>query len=735
METRQEFLEKILIYNSNYDVELIGRAFDVACQLHSGQMRKSGEPYMIHPIAVTIILAQLGMDSEVIVSGLLHDVVEDTEYTREMLVEDFGEDVALLVDGVTKLGSIKFDSKEEAQAENLRKMFLAMSKDIRVLIIKLADRLHNMRTAQFWSPEKQKEKARETLEIYAPLATRLGIYTVKFELEDIALRYLHPEEYEQLKKDVSRNEEERLGFINETIDQIKEALDQMGLNYDISGRYKHLYSIYRKMVNQQKTLDEIFDLTAIRIIVDSVRDCYAVLGQVHTMWKPIPRRFKDYIAMPKQNMYQSLHTTVLGDRGEPFEIQIRTYEMHRIAEYGIAAHWKYKEGKTSVDQNSEDMKLAWLRQTLEWQQDLKDPKEFMETLKMDLFASQVFVFTPKGEVIDLPAGATPLDFAFKIHTAVGCKCVGAKVNGKMVTIDHQLHNGDIVEIVTSANSSGPSVDWLKIAKSSTARTKIRQFLRKDSKGDDVARGKDALDKYLRKKSMDPQQVAKSAYINKAVKEYNGATLDELYIQMSRGGTAVSKFAGYLISYFKEDQKTEASKQEEKEKALLSGEHNKQADKRGQDRRHNPGIIVKGIDNLMIRIARCCNPVPGDDIVGFITKGRGISVHRKDCSNMVALPEEEKARFIDVQWEGIKDDKVYNADVTIISLDRKGLFSEISRTCEDMDVHISGVNAKSCKDDTVSITLTLSITSTQQMQKILRVFKNVEGVISVYRAKS
>ena len=575
METRAKFLEEITDINENYNTDLIGRAFETARGLHDGQLRKSGEPYLIHPIAVAKILAQLGMDDETIVGGLLHDVVEDTEYTREQLVEDFSEEVALLVDGVTKLGAIKFDTKEEAQAENLRKMFLAMSKDIRVLIIKLADRLHNMRTLEFMRAEKKLEKARETLDIYAPLASRLGIYTVKFELEDISLKYLHPREYETLEIEVSEKKEQRVQFINQVIDEIKEALDQMNMQYDISGRSKHLYSVYKKMVLQHKQLDEIFDLTAVRIIVENVRDCYAVLGQVHTMWKPLPGRFKDYIAMPKPNMYQSLHTTVLGDNGEPFEIQIRTYEMHRVAEYGIAAHWKYKEGNTKSDQNNEDMKLAWLRQTLEWQKELNDPKEFMETLKMDLFSSQVFVFTPKGEVIDLPAGSTPLDFAFKIHTAVGCKCVGAKVNGKMVTIDHTLNNGDIVEIVTSSNSSGPSVDWLKIAKSSTARNKIRQWLKKENKSDDVAKGKDSLDKYIRKKGFDPQQVGKSSYLSKAMREMNIATMDEVYAQISKGGTVLSKYANLIFGYFAEDKRIEQRKEEEKQKALLANDAKKE----------------------------------------------------------------------------------------------------------------------------------------------------------------
>jgi guanosine-3',5'-bis(diphosphate) 3'-pyrophosphohydrolase len=734
MKTKAKFLEEISQYKE-YDTELIGRAYDKARELHDGQLRKSGEPYLIHPIAVAVILAQLGMDDATLVGGLLHDVVEDTAYTREQLVEDFSEEIALLVDGVTKLGAIKFDNKEEAQAENLRKMFLAMSKDIRVLIIKLADRLHNMRTIEYMRPEKIIEKSKETLDIYAPLASRLGIYAIKFELEDLSLKYLQPEEYKTLEKEVNEKKEQRERFINEVIEDIREALDSMKMHYDIMGRSKHLYSVYKKMVLQHKQLDEIFDLTAVRVIVENVRDCYAVLGQVHTMWKPIPGRFKDYIAMPKPNMYQSLHTTVLGDYGEPFEIQIRTYEMHRVAEYGIAAHWKYKEGDNSGKQNNEDMKLAWLRQTLEWQKELNDPREFMETLKMDLFASQVFVFTPKGEVIDLPAGSTPLDFAFKIHTDVGCRCVGAKVNGKMVTIDHELNNGDIVEIVTSSNSSGPSIDWLKIAKSSTARNKIRQWLKKQNKGDDVAKGKDALDKFIRKKSYDPQLVAKTTYLNNAVKEMKFATLDEAYTQISQGGTLLSKFANILFDCYDDDVKKEQKRLQEKEDAIAASSARKE--RADRLRRENPGIIVKGSSykNLMIRIAKCCNPVPGDEIVGFITKGRGISVHRADCSNIKSLPESEQARFIEVEWEDLKIGKSYAADICVIGADRKGIFSDISRACENLDINIEGINAKSVKYESVKITLTLSISSTQQMQKVLRTLRNVSGVTSVYRAKS
>lgn len=733
MVSKAEFLEKILSINSKYDTELIGKAFDTANRLHDGQFRKSGEPYIIHPVNVAYILAEMGMDDATIVGGLLHDVVEDTDYTREQLVNDFGEEIALLVDGVTKLGTIKFESKEEIQAENFRKMFLAMSKDIRVLIIKLADRLHNMRTMEYMKPEKIIEKCNETLDIYAPLASRLGISKVKFELEDLALKYLHPEEFQELKQKVNKRKEEREETINNVIAEIKDALDGMNLHYDIYGRAKHYYSIYKKMKMQHKQIDEIFDLIAVRIIVDNVKDCYAVLGIVHTMWKPIPGRFKDYIAMPKPNMYQSLHTTVIGDNGEPFEIQIRTYEMHQVAEYGIAAHWKYKEGDTSGKSSGDDIKLAWLRQSLEWQKDLKDPKDFLETMKMDLFASQVFVFTPKGDVIELPAGSTPLDFAFKIHSAIGCKCVGAKVNGKMVTIDYTLQNGDIVEIVTSANSAGPSVDWLKIAKSSNARNKIRSWLKKENKSDNIEKGKDLVDKYIRKKGLEPSQCAKSAFLNRAVKAMNFASTDEAFSQLSNGGTLLSKFCNLLFSYYSEENKAESRTNEEVIDDIKAAEARKA--KQIKKNADSPGIIVKGADNLMIKLAKCCNPVPGDDIIGFITKGRGISVHRCDCSNITSLPEEEKARFIEVEWEDLKAGKSYNADICIVGNDRKGMLSDISRVCEDMDIHLSGVNAKSGKDGSLAMTLTLSISSTQEMQKVLRNLRNIEGVHNVYRAKS
>ena len=734
MENREEFLQELLNINSKYDTELIGKAYDKGRELHDGQLRKSGEPYFIHPINVALILARLGMDEATIIGGLLHDAVEDTDYTREELVADFGEEIALLVDGVTKLGTIKFESKEEIQAENFRKMFLAMSKDIRVLIIKLADRLHNMRTIEFMKPAKIEEKCKETLEIYAPLASRLGISTVKFELEDIALKYLHPKEFKDLQEKVSLRRSQREDTINTVIGEIKESLDDMDLHYEIYGRAKHFYSIYKKMKYQKKQIDEIFDLIAVRIIVDTVKDCYAVLGIVHTMWKPIPGRFKDYIAMPKPNMYQSLHTTVIGDNGEPFEIQIRTHEMHEVAEYGIAAHWKYKEGDTSGKASSDDIKLAWLRQSLEWQQDINDPKVFLETMKMDLFATQVFVFTPRGDVIELPAGSTPLDFAFKIHSAIGCKCVGAKVNGKMVTIDHTLQNGDIVEIVTSSNFSGPSVDWLKIAKSSNARNKIRGWLKKENKSDNIDKGKDLLDKSIRKKGYDPVLCAKSAYINRAMKAMNFASSDEGFAQLASGGSLMSKFCNLLFSYYNEDNKADIKTDEAVMEDIKAAEAKRQkaAEHKKKD---SPGVIVKGTDNLMIKLARCCNPVPGDDIVGFITKGRGISVHRRDCSNVVNLPDHEKARFIEVEWEDLKAGKSYDAEICIVGSDRKGILSDISRACEDMDIHLSGVNTKTGRDGSLTMTITLSISSTQEMQKVLRNLRNIEGVTQVYRAKA
>ncbi len=731
--TKRKFLSKIKEYNENYDMDLISRAYDVAEEMHRNQLRKSGEEYLIHPVAVAEILAELGMDSETIAAGLLHDVIEDTSYTMEDMKKEFGEEVTELVDGVTKLSALKFESKEERQAENLRKMFLAMSKDIRVLIIKLADRLHNLRTINYMTHEKIVEKCQETLDIYAPLAARLGIYSMKMELEDIALKFLEPNAYYDLAEQVSERKGERETAINKVVDEISKALDEIGIKHETYGRSKHFYSIYKKMKYQHKSLDEIFDLMAVRIIVDTVRDCYASLGLVHTMWTPIPGRFKDYIAMPKPNMYQSLHTTVIGESGRPFEIQIRTQEMHRIAEYGIAAHWKYKEG---ITEDKEEVKLSWLRQALEWQKDVNDPKEFMESLKMDLFSNQVFVFTPQGDVIELPAGATPLDFAFKIHTDVGCKCVGAKVNGKMVTIDHELENGNIVDIVTSPNAAGPSIDWLKIAKSSSARNKIRQWLKRENKNDAVDKGKDLFTQYLRRKGYDPKVLMTNAYISRAAKELSFKDTDDLYNQLSYGGNLQTKVANLLQRYEDDRRKLET---EEKNKTLLDdlNEISEKTQKRAEHMRTadvETGVIVEGVDNLMISIARCCNPVPGDDIVGYITKGRGITVHRVDCDNMRALPEDERERLIEVSWNPELLDKSYDGEISIIAKDQKGMLSSISKVCEDMDVRIIGLNARANKDDTIRINLTLMIRDRSQIEKICRSFKGIPGIIEAYRNK-
>ena len=701
-----EFLEKMKEFNPAYDLDFIGKAYDVANEMHAGQIRKSGEPYLVHPVCVAEILAELGMDEETIAAGLLHDVIEDTSYSKEDMIREFGEEVAALVDGVTKLGALKFESKEERQSENLRKMFLAMSKDIRVLIIKLSDRLHNLRTINYMTHEKIVEKCQETLDIYAPLAARLGIYTMKMELEDIALKFLEPEAYYDLAEQVSERKGEREDAINSVVEEIRGALNEIGIKHEIYGRSKHFYSIFKKMKYQHKNLDEIFDLMAVRIIVETVRDCYAVLGMVHTMWKPIPGRFKDYIAMPKPNMYQSLHTTVIGNSGKPFEIQIRTYEMHRIAEYGIAAHWKYKEG---IDSDKEEVKLSWLRQALEWQKDVKDPKEFMESLKMDLFSNQVFVFTPNGDVIELPAGATPLDFAFKIHTDVGCKCVGAKVNGKMVTIDHELENGNIIEIVTSANAAGPSIDWLKIARSSSARNKIRQWLKKENRNDAVDKGKDLFTQYLRKKGFDPKVLLTNSYIGRAVKELHFKDAEDMYTQLSYGGNIQTKVAHLLQSF--EDEKQHLAS-EEKNKSLLddlnviSEKTSRRLEKKRAD--SETGVVVEGVDNLMIRLAKCCTPVPGDEITGYITKGRGITVHRKDCDNIKTLPKEERNRCIDVSWDPELLNKSFEGEICIIAKEQKGMLSSISKVCEDNNVDIIGLNGRATKDETFRIDLILGI---------------------------
>ena len=673
----EEYVRQLLDYNPNYDAQLLEKAYLTAEKYHEGQFRKSGEPYIIHPMAVGRILAELGMDEVTIAGGLLHDIVEDTDYSLGQLQVDFGEQIAYLVDGVTKLTNINYESKEEQQAENIRKMFLAMSKDIRVLIIKLADRLHNLRTINYQTPKKIREKCQESLDIYAPLAARLGIYAFKFEMEDICFKNLEPEAYEKLDREMQQRQVRRQGVIDEVIREINKVLKDTGIEYEIYGRQKHYYSIYKKMQFQHKQLDEIFDLTAVRLIVDTVRDCYGVLGAVHTMWTPIPGRFKDYIAMPKPNRYQSLHTTVIGKSGNPFEIQIRTKEMHQVAEYGIAAHWKYKEGISSDD---EEVKLAWLRQTIEWQQELKDPGEFMETVKVDLFSNQVFVFTPKGDVMELPAGSTPLDFAFKVHTAVGCKCVGAKVNGKMVPIDYVLQNGEIVDIVTSANSH-PNLDWLKIVKTNSAKTKIRQYLKKEA------------------------------------------------------STGVPEKSAAVKAKEEADKEAARKEEEARKKAQEEAKKLAQALKKEKRPERTRGVSVKGVSNLMIHFAKCCSPVPGDDIVGYTTKGRGVSIHRTDCTNIRALPEAEKLRLIDVSWDDAESGQDFDAAISLITEDRKGLFSDVSKVCLDMDIDISGLNAKKDKDGTCTMDLTLSLANTDDIVKVMSRMKQIKGVLDVFRTRS
>ena len=722
----EKFIRDMSEINPKYDDSVIIKAYEIARSLHDGQFRKSGEPYIIHPVAVAKILAGFGMDNETVIAGLLHDVVEDTSYTREQLIEDFDEKIADLVDGVTKLGNISYDSTEKAQAENFRKMFLAMSKDIRVLVIKLADRLHNMRTLEYMPTNKRITKAMETLEIYAPLAGRLGIFSIKFELEDLSLKYLHPLEYKKLVNAVERRKSEYEKNLESLTGTISELLEEAGIQHDVKGRAKHLYSIYRKMIMQQKEIDEIFDILAVRILVSSVKDCYAALGLVHNRWKPIPGRFKDYIAMPKPNMYQSIHTTVLGDNGEPFEIQIRTYEMHRVAEYGIAAHWKYKEGKVSGDSDDSEKKLAWLRQALEWQKEAEDSVEFLETVKVDLFNNQVFVFTPGGDVMELPAESTPLDFAFKIHTDIGIRCVGAKVNGKMVTIDHTLKNGDIVEIVTSANSSGPSVEWLKKCKTSGAKNKIRNWLRKADKDSDVSKGRTNINNYIKKKGYDPSLVTKNAYILKAVKDFNCSNVNELFLQISRGGSTVSKLGQKLIEYYEADNQIKAEEQE-------APEIKKRPVNRDRER-SDSGIIVKGTDNLLIRRATCCNPVPGDPIIGYISKGKGITVHRTDCVNIRNIKEEDRGRLIEVEWDTPSDSRKYYADVQIVSEERKGLFKDVSKVCDDFDLEVVGLNLTPGEPGTTNTLLTVEITDMHQIQRLLTGLRQVEGVIRVFRPR-
>jgi guanosine-3',5'-bis(diphosphate) 3'-pyrophosphohydrolase len=702
-------------------VRKIKEAYTFAENAHKSQLRSSGEPYIIHPLEVALILMDLGLDVDTIVAGLLHDVVEDTGVPVEELTVLFGAEVAGLVDGVTKLGKIAYKTKEEQQAENLRKMFLAMAKDIRVIIIKLADRLHNLRTLEYVDEEKQREKAYETLEIYAPLAHRLGIFKIKWELEDTSLRYIDPKGYYDLVERIAIKRREREEYIHEIIKTLKQKLDEMNIEVEIEGRPKHFYSIYRKMYMQHRDFDQIYDLLAIRVIVNTVKDCYAVLGVVHTMWKPIPGRFKDYIAVPKPNMYQSLHTTVIDTRGELFEIQIRTWDMHRTAEYGIAAHWKYKEGKKSSSEFDE--KLAWLRQLLEWQSDFKDAREFMESLKIDLFTDEVFVFTPKGDVVDLRKGATPLDFAYAIHSDVGNRCVGAKVNGRIVPLDYVLQTGDIVEILTSSSSNGPSRDWLNIVKTSQAKNKIKQFFKRERREENIIKGKEMLEREARRQGYSLSQLLQKDWSETVWRKYGFNSAEDMYSALGYGGITTNQILFRLIDEYKK-----ANKQSEEDLA------EKETVKQQKIRTVNDkGVKVKGIENLMVRFSKCCNPVPGDDIIGYITRGRGVSIHRVDCINLKD-PLVESHRLIEVNW--VEEYKAsFSSEIQILARDRQMLLADITKAMSDMKIAVTAVNARTTKNKQVVINVMIEINDIEQLKKVIKQIKKIDDVLDVFRVKS
>ncbi|MQL52170.1 RelA/SpoT family protein [Desulfofundulus thermobenzoicus] len=715
----QELVHKVALYNPRADAAFLNKAFHFAARAHGDQKRISGEPFIHHPVAVARILADLELDLETLVAGLLHDVVEDTQVTLEEIRAEFGDEVALLVDGVTKLSRLEYRSKEEHQAENLRKMFLAMARDIRVILIKLADRLHNMRTLKYQSEPKQKEIARETLEIFAPLAHRLGIYRMKWELEDLAFSFLEPEKYHELAERVARTRKKREEYIREVIKILQKKLLAVEINAEIQGRPKHLYSIYTKMQKQLKDFSEIYDVMAVRVIVDSIRDCYAALGTVHTLWKPIPGRFKDYVAMPKSNMYQSLHTTVLGPQGEPLEIQIRTREMHRTAEYGIAAHWRYKEGGRS-DKKFEE-KLAWLRQLLEWQNDLRDAREFMESLKIDLFSDTVFVFTPMGDVLELPAGSVPIDFAYRVHTQVGHRCVGARVNGRIVPLDYQLKNGDIVEILTSRQAAGPSRDWLNLVKTSQAKNRIRQWFKKEQREENTVKGREALEREARKQGVEPE-LLKGERILQLGRKYNLSTVEDVYAAVGDG--TLTPLA--VINRLREEIKTE------KKSPPVELPHGKAENRPGDSMgRSTRGIQVRGVDNLLVRLAHCCNPVPGDPIIGYITRGRGVSVHRLDCRNVALFQRAEQDRLVEVTWEG-DFQAPFQVKLEVSGMDRAGLLGDVMAVLADMKISATWVTARGRKNHQAVIELVLEMKSKEQMDLMVSRINRVKDIYEVRR---
>ncbi|MCT4543744.1 MAG: bifunctional (p)ppGpp synthetase/guanosine-3',5'-bis(diphosphate) 3'-pyrophosphohydrolase [Vallitalea sp.] len=729
-----DLIQVIKKYHPSEDFSMISKAYKLAKMAHENQVRKSGEPYIVHPLAVAHLLAELELDKESIMAGILHDVVEDTEYTIEYITKEFSKEVALLVDGVTKLEKIPYSTdKEEIQAENYRKMFLAMSKDIRVILIKLADRLHNMRTLKYKSEFKQKKIAKETLDIYAPLAHRLGISKFKIELEDLSFRYLQPDAYYDLVEKIARKKDDRINFVEKIVSDIKGEILKVEINADVDGRPKHFFSIYKKMVGQNKTIDQIYDLFAVRAIVESVKDCYGVLGVIHEMYKPIPGRFKDYIAMPKPNMYQSLHTTVIGPEGEPFEMQIRTYEMHRTAEYGIAAHWKYKEGKTaqSIEQ-SEEQKLNWLRQILEWQRDMSDNKEFLDVLKSDLdvFADQVYAFTPTGDVIDLPAGSTPIDFAYHIHSAVGNKMVGARVNGKIETFDYKIKNGDRIEILTSQNSHGPSRDWLNIVKSSQAKSKINQWFRKEFKEENILRGKELIDKYSKAKGIPLNEIIKPNLTEVVKRKYGFKDWDAVCAAIGHGGLKEGQIVNKLYEEYKNKTKTKKDDNE-----AIKGIVNSNSISSKQSK---SGIVVMGVEDLAVRFSKCCNPVPGDEIIGFITRGRGVSIHRTDCSNIINLSEFERHRLIDAEWQSIDEkesSRLYQVEIQIIGSNKVGLLFNISKVLTEEKIPVKSLNARSIKNEKSIFNVTMDINGVNQLNKLTKKLNSISGVEEIIRTNS
>jgi guanosine-3',5'-bis(diphosphate) 3'-pyrophosphohydrolase len=724
--TIDDIIKRMKLNKRKTNVALIQKAYNFAAEHHKGQKRMSGEDYIIHPLNVAYILADLQMDDATICAALLHDVVEDTEATNEDIVKNFGEEIAEMVAGVTKLSKIQYVTIEEEQVENYRKMFLAMGKDIRVILIKLADRLHNMRTLSSLKRERQIANAKETMELYAPLANRLGIYSLKWELEDLAFRYLYPEEYRELVLSIEKKREERIEFINKIMEEIRVALKKQKIVAEVTGRAKHLYSIYRKMQRDNIALDQVYDLFALRIIVNSVKDCYAAIGVVHELYTPMPGRFKDYIAVPKPNMYQSIHNTLIGPKGTPFEVQVRTWDMHRVAEYGIAAHWAYKEANRFKKSNvvvTED-KLAWLRETLEWQKDMQDPDEFLKTLKTELFEDEVYVFTPKGEIKTLPRDATPIDFAYTIHAEVGHRMIGCKINSKMMPIVTPLKSGDIVEIITSDTAKGPSRDWLKIVKSSSAKTKIQQWFKKTEREDNIEKGKDILDKEIKKIGMSHSDLFKPEWIQVVLNRYNYNTVDDMYASIGFGGISPNKIITRLLEEYKKEHEEDTI--EEKIQELVTERLRKQKIPKS-------GVVVKGIDNCLVKFSKCCNPVPGDDIIGYITKGRGVSIHRKDCTNLKDLLSEEE-RIIEVEWYNENEKAEYNVDIQVLANDRTGLLSDVVKEITAQKINIMGVNTRTSKDRIATIDATLEVQGIEQLNQVIKQIRKVDSVYEVTRKK-